>query len=115
MKTYQVILSLLCFAYIYSEVTTCQDIRGSSVETCNKALSQLEIRLGYSKCCLGKQKKYKNSVESTGCLPLTQNQIENIEYLIHVRKMISEIYEMSVDCSSVFFKLSFLSLILILF
>ena len=114
MKTYQVILSLLCIAYIYSAIDTCEDIRSPSVETCSKGLSQIDINDGYSKCCFGKNKRYKNSEESTTCVPLAQNQFENLEYMIHVGKLNGEIYEASVDCSSVFFKFSFLSLILIL-
>ena len=114
MKTYQVILSLLCFAYIYSEINTCEDIRSPSVETCSKGLTQYDISLGFSKCCLTKSKRYKNSEESTTCVPLAQNQFENLEYMIQLTKIIGEVYELSVDCSSVFFKLSFLSLILIL-
>ena len=114
MKIYQVILSLLCFAYIYSEINTCEDIRSPSVETCSKGLTQLDISLGFSKCCLTKTKRYKNSEEKIGCTPFSENQFENLEYMIHVGKLNGEIYEASVDCSSVFFKFSFLSLILIL-
>ena len=114
MKTYQVILSLLCFTYIYSAIEKCKDITSPSVETCSKGLSQIDINDGYSKCCFGKNKRYKNSEESTTCVPLAQNQFENLEYMIQLTKIIGEVYELSVDCSSVFFKLSFLSLILIL-
>ena len=114
MKTYQVILSLLCFTYIYSAIETCEEIRSPSAETCSKGLSQYDIIKGYSKCCFTKEKRHKNSEESIACTPFSQNQLENLEYMIHLGKIFGEVYELSVDCSSVFFKLSFLSLILIL-
>ena len=114
MKTYQVILSLLCIAYIYSAIDTCEDIISPSVETCSKGLTQYDISFGFSKCCFTKQKRHKNSEEKIGCSPFSENQFENLEYMIHVIKVIGEVYEVSVDCSSVFFKFSFLSLFLIL-
>ena len=114
MKIYQFLLSLLCFAYIYSATETCLTIIPPSVESCSKGLSQEDINDGYSKCCFYKQKRHKNSEELKACFLFRQNQLENLEYMIHFEKTFNEIYEASVDCSSVFFKLSFLSLILIL-
>ena len=114
MKIYKVVLLLLCITYIYSANERCIDIESPSVESCSKGLTQIDINNGLAKCCFGKYKEHKNSEEKVICGAITQNQFDNIDYVIHMAKIMSGRYEMSIDCGSIFFKFSFLCLILIL-
>ena len=110
MKFYQVLLFALCISLAF----TCGEGSADSKEKCNDKLSDYEKEHGYTHCCFVRYKKEKND-EYKACTALNQYQFDHLSS--HVNKDL--FYEIgtedyNIECSSSYFKLSLLSLILIL-
>jgi len=116
MKSYQVLLSLLCINYIYSVTLSCTDVVNPTKEACNAVLSGEDKEKGYMYCCYVKYKVAGDNKEIERCRGLTEYQYKNIDDYVKYNKIYhSRSDDFNVECSSIFFKFSFLSLILLLF
>ena len=116
MKSYQVLLSLLCINYIYSATLSCTDVENPTKEACiNAGLSAEDIERGYMYCCYIRYKVAGDNKERERCRRLTEYQYKNIDDYVKYYKLLDIGNEdFNVECSSIFFKFSFLSLILLL-
>ena len=115
MKSYQVLLALLCINYIYSEAPTCMDVEKPTKEACNAALTDEDKKDGYMYCCYAKFKYSGYEKEEAECVPFTEYRYKNIDdFIKYIKLMEFKSDDLSIDCSSNFFKFSFLSLILLL-
>ena len=117
MKSYQVLLSLLCINYIYSATLSCDDVEIPTKEACISAgLSGEDKERGYMYCCYIRYKKAGNKKERETCEKLNEYQYKNIDDYVKYNKLLeTETDDFIVECSSIFLKFSFLSLILLLF
>ena len=110
MKFYQVLLLALCISLAF----TCGEGSADSKEKCNDKLSDYEKEHGYTHCCFERYKAEKQN-EVKGCKPINQYQFDHISN--YVNKELFWGYgteDYNIECSSSYFKLSLLSLILIL-
>ena len=116
MKSYQVLLSLLCINYIYSATLSCTDVENPTKEACiNAGLSEEDKERGYMYCCYVKYKYAGNNDIRERCRRLNEYQYKNIDDYVKYYKLLDIGNEdFNVECSSIFFKFSFLSLILLL-
>lgn len=103
MKLY--LIFALLFSVVYND---CDGINGSKASDCNGKLSEVE-KTKYARCCFIKAGSEK------GCVPLTQEQFNDIDATIkslkdEVGKDIDDL-----DCLSIYLKLGFLSILFLLF
>ena len=110
MKFYQVLLLALCISLAF----TCGEGSGDSKDKCNGKLSDGEKDQGMTHCCFVRYKAEKQN-EVKGCKPINQYQFDHISNYVN-----KELFwglgteDYNIECSSSYFKLSLLSLILIL-
>ena len=115
MKIYQVLLILLCINYIYSVTVDCRRIENPSKEACNAGLSEEDKEDGKKYCCFIRFKRPGETKDETLCRAITEYQYKNIdEYTKYYRVFELSTDDFNIECSSIFFKFSFLSLILLL-
>ena len=108
MKIYQALLIALCITFALA----C-DNKDASKEKCNKDLTDAEKELGFTHCCYVRYKAEKRE-EAKGCEAMNQYQFDHLMDYIKQRKYSAGTDDYNIECSSTYFKLSFLSLILIL-
>ena len=114
MKSYQVLLALLCINYIYSETPRCKHIENPTKEACNSGLTDEDKKNGYMYCCYARYKR-ADGKERTDCVGLTDYQYKSIDdYVKYIKLIEIENDDLNIECGSIFFKFSFLSLILLL-
>ena len=115
MKTYQVLLALLCINYIYSETVRCDEFDNPSKEVCNAGLSDKDKERGYLYCCYIRYKRPRDKEERKSCQPLTEYQYKNLdEYIKYYKLFEVDSDDFNIECGSTFFKFTVLSLILLL-
>ena len=117
MKSYKVLLLLLCINYIYSVTLSCSEVIDPTKEACtNAGVSEEDKERGFMYCCYLKYKEARDKKEREKCKRLTEYQYNNIDDYVKYNKLLeTETDDFSVECSSIFLKFSFLSLILLLF
>ncbi len=110
MKFYQLLLLSLCISLALS----CGESSPGSKDKCNDKLSDVEKNNGYTHCCFERWKSEKQN-EQTVCTPLNQYQFDHIsDYVTKSLLWGKGTSDYNIECSSTYFKLSLLSLILIL-
>lgn len=113
MKFYQVLLLALCISISLS-TELCGDSPYDSKDKCNGKLTSGQKDHGFTHCCFYKYKPEKQD-ETHGCLAINQYQFDHIsDFLTKSKKWEYGTDDYTFDCSSTYFKLSLLSLILIL-
>ena len=115
MKIYQVLLILLCINYIYSVTVDCRRVENPSKETCNAGLSEEDKEDGKTHCCFIRFKRSGAPKDETLCSAITEYQYKNIDELAKYFSLFEiATDDFNIECSSIFVKFSFLSLILLL-
>ena len=110
MKFYQVLLLALCISLAF----TCGEGSADSKDKCNDKLSDGEKNQGMTHCCFVRYKAEKQD-EVKVCKAINQYQFDHISNYVN-----KELFwglgteDYNIECSSSYFKLSLLSLILIL-
>ncbi len=111
MKSYQILLIALCILW----VKACLSGEPNTKEDCHNSLSEKDKEKGYSHCCFYRVKR--ENKEEKDCIPFTQYQYDHFS-VITKNKDIVFMYvgteDINLDCGSAFFKLSLLSIILLL-
>ena len=113
-------LYLLLFAFLIYQYS-CQETECSGIATKKSDCEGRKLGEGFYRCCYGESKMTKDgqTTENKFCVPVTQDQYDNIkDYIDKSKKEYKEkgveVKKLSVDCSSNFLVFSFLSLILFL-
>ena len=103
MKLYLIVA--LLFSVVYND---CDDIKGSKASDCNGKLSE-DDKKKFARCCF-----IKIGSEKT-CVPLTQEQFNDIDATIKSFKDEEKKDIDDLDCLSIYLKLGFLSILFLLF
>ena len=115
MKFYQVLLLVLCISISLSILNPgCGDAPNDSKDKCNGKLTDDQKNKGYTHCCFYRYKAEKQD-EVKNCMAINQYQFDHIsDFLTKGQMWTYGTDDYNFECSSTYFKLSLLSLILIL-
>ena len=108
MKVYQILLIALCVAFALSCGST-----DPSKDNCNNSLDDSDKEKGYTHCCYIRYKREKQD-EQKGCQKMNKYQFDHLTDFLKDAYYSAGTDDYNIECSSSYFKLSLISLILIL-
>ena len=111
MKSYQIIIILISFVYIFSECLTFKTI-SNKTECSQTELSEQEKAIGFIKCCYYEYTSLINDNTNSICIGLYEDQYKKIKKFINKTEEEQEVEIHSIYCNSNYSRIGLILLII---
>ena len=111
MKSYQIIIILISFVYIFSECLTFKTT-SNKTECTQSELSEQEKAKGFIKCCYYNYTSLINDNTNSMCIGLYEEQYKKIKKFINKTQDEQEVEIHSIDCKSNYSQIGIILLII---
>ena len=111
MKSYQIIIILISFVYVFSECLTFKTI-SNKTECTQTELSEQEKAIGFIKCCYYNYTHLTHDNTNSMCIGLYEEQYKKIKKFINKTQDEQDLEIHSIDCKSNYLQIGIILLII---